>query len=240
MGCCARNDGAGPPPTMSASNMESGHPPGRQRVDCCPFPVTRGWPHTTFSQGLVSCLLGWHPWQMTMLILARDEHFAWLLGEAPPPDSLREAPGGVEQRRVVRWLRAVSAQLEAAGCPGSWLIVDECEVVGLCAFKGPPYAAGSAEIGYGIAETRRRIGHATKAVRLVCEEVGRAGGVRALRAETAIDNPSSQRVLEHNGFVQIGARHDPEDGDLLLWSKPLGAAAGDPPSAPEADIENDR
>ncbi|WP_430700666.1 GNAT family N-acetyltransferase [Phenylobacterium glaciei] len=177
---------------------------------------------------------------MTMLIVARDEHFAWLLGEAPPPDPLREAPGGVEQRRILRWLRAASARLEAAGCLGSWLIVDEGEVVGLCSFKGLPDAAGSAEIGYGIAETRRRNGHATEAVRLLCEEVGRVGGLRALRAETATDNPSSQRVLEHNGFVQVGARHDPEDGDLLLWSKPLGAWAGEPPSAPEADIANDR
>nr|QQZ51132.1 GNAT family N-acetyltransferase [Phenylobacterium glaciei] len=115
--------------------------------------------------------------------------------------------------------------IEAAGCLGSWLIVDEGEVVGLCSFKGLPDAAGSAEIGYGIAETRRRNGHATEAVRLLCEEVGRVGGLRALRAETATDNPSSQRVLEHNGFVQVGARHDPEDGDLLLWSKPLGAWA---------------
>lgn len=154
--------------------------------------------------------------------------------EAPPPEPLREAPGGVEQRRIVRWLRAVSAQLEAAGRPASWLIVDEGEVVGLCGFKGPPDAAGSAEIGYGIAETRRRNGHATEAVRLLCHEVGRVGGVRALRAETAIDNPSSQRVLEHNGFVQVGARHDPDDGDLLLWSKLLAAAAESPASAPEA------
>ena len=50
------------------------------------------------------------------------------------------------------------------------------------------------------------------------------GGVAALRAETAINNPPSQRVLEHNGFRQVGARHDPEDGDLILWSRPLVAA----------------
>jgi len=161
-----------------------------------------------------------------MLILARDEHFAWLLGEVSPPDPLREAPGGVEPRRILRWLRTVSARLEAAGCLGSWLIVEEGEVVGLCGFKGPPDAAGSAEIGYGIAETRRRNGHATEAVRLLCQEVGQMGGLRALRAETAIENPSSQRVLERNGFIQQGARYDPQDGDLLLWSKPLGATAG--------------
>lgn len=176
---------------------------------------------------------------MAMLILARDEHFAWLLGEVSPPDLLREAPGGVEQRRILRWLRAVSARLNAAGLLGSWLIVDEEEVVGLCGFKGPPDTAGSAEIGYGIAATRRRFGHATEAVRLLCEEVGRLGGVAALRAETAINNLPSQRVLEHNDFLQVGARHDPEDGDLILWSRPL-VAAGKDPNLPGADIANRR
>lgn len=192
-----------------------------------------------FFHGLASCLRGWHAQQMTMLILARDEHFAWLLGEAPPPEPLREAPGGVEQRRILRWLRAVSARLGAAGLLGSWLIVEEDEVVGLCGFKGPPDGAGSAEIGYGIAATRRRYGHATEAVRLLCEEVGRSGGVTALRAETAINNPPSQRVLEHNGFLQVGARHDPEDGDLILWSRPL-VAAGEDPGSPGADVANRR
>ena len=158
---------------------------------------------------------------MTQLILATDHDFAWPLGEAAPAHGLHEAPGGVEERRILKWLRTVSARLEAAGHLGSFLIVDAGEVVGLCGFKGPPDGSGSGEIGYGIAASRRRLGHATRAVALMCDEVRQRAAVTVLRAETSTQNPSSQRVLELNGFAKVGSRHDDEDGDMLLWSKSL-------------------
>ncbi|MEO8811469.1 MAG: GNAT family N-acetyltransferase [Caulobacteraceae bacterium] len=160
---------------------------------------------------------------MTQLITAIDHDFAWLLGEESPAHSLHEAPGGVEERSILKWLRAVSARLEAGGHLGSFLIVDEGEVVGLCGFRGPPDISGSGEIGYGIAASRRRLGHATRAVALMCAEVRQRAAVTALRAETSTQNPASQRVLEYNGFAKVGSRHDDEDGDLLLWSKTLRA-----------------
>jgi RimJ/RimL family protein N-acetyltransferase len=39
-----------------------------------------------------------------------------------------------------------------------------------------------------------------------------------LTAETSVDNPGSQRVLEKNGFAAIGTREDPEDGALINWA----------------------
>lgn len=151
---------------------------------------------------------------MTTLIVATELDFAWLLGEGSLPPGLHEAPGGVEERRILKWLRTVSARLKAAGHLGSYLIVNEGEVVGLCGFKGPPD---------GIAASRRRMGYASKAVALMCDEALRSAAVTALRAETSTQNPASQRVLEYNGFAKVGARYDDEDGDLLLWSKSLGA-----------------
>lgn len=156
---------------------------------------------------------------MAKLIQATDLHFAWLLGEASSVDGLRQAPDGVEERRILAWLRRISARLDAAGHPSTFLIVDDGEVVGLCSFKGPPDRSGVAEIGYGIAESRRRRGYATRAVSLLCEHVCRSGAPKALKAETSPANPASQRVLESNGFAHVGMRQDAEDGSLLVWSK---------------------
>jgi RimJ/RimL family protein N-acetyltransferase len=41
--------------------------------------------------------------------------------------------------------------------------------------------------------------------------------VALVSAETRVDNIASQRVLERNGFVQIGERVDAEDGPLICW-----------------------
>jgi RimJ/RimL family protein N-acetyltransferase len=44
-------------------------------------------------------------------------------------------------------------------------MVEGDEVVGMISFKGPP-RGGVVEIGYGVAESRRGRGHATRAVAL--------------------------------------------------------------------------
>ncbi len=149
---------------------------------------------------------------------ATDDHFAWLLGERLAPDGLTEAPGGVDERFVISLLRDLTATLRRTGCRSHWLIVDGGEVVGLCGFKRPPSSSGEAEIGYGVAKSRRGRGYATQAVALMLNK-GRQEGASTLVAETAIFNPASQLVLERNGFDPAGTRHDSEDGDLILWAK---------------------
>ncbi len=152
----------------------------------------------------------------------RDDHFAWLLGERSAPDGLAEPPGGVDEKFVISLVRGLTATLHKAGCHSHWLIVDGEEVVGLCGFKGPPSPSGEAEIGYGIAESRRGRGYATWAVALMLER-GPREGASTLTAETATSNPASQLVLERNGFKQVGARNDLEDGDLIVWANTLPA-----------------
>ena len=148
------------------------------------------------------------------LVAATDAHFAWLLDEADAPDQLRLPPSGIDQPWVYRWLRAT---LPTLGEHGSWLMVADAEAVGLCSYKAAPDAAGDVEIGYGVAPERRRLGHATRAVSLLIEEARRNDRVRAIRAETALANLPSQRVLEANGFVQVGRGMDDEEGETIVW-----------------------
>jgi RimJ/RimL family protein N-acetyltransferase len=148
------------------------------------------------------------------LIEATDAHFAWMLGEAPAPDGLTLPPGGVDAPWVLRWLRGNLARF---GQPGSWLIVADGEVVGMCGHKTAPDARSAVEIGYGVAPERRRLGHATRAVALAVAAARRDRRVRRLVAETAVGNLPSQRVLAANGFVRTGTSVDDDEGDMVVW-----------------------
>ncbi|MFI4976118.1 MAG: GNAT family N-acetyltransferase [Caulobacterales bacterium] len=151
---------------------------------------------------------------MSLLLEARDEHFAWMLGERAAPDGLTLAPGGVDQPWVYRWLRQVLARLDGPGC---WLMVDDGEVVGTCCFKGPPEPDGTASLGYAVALERGGRGYATRAVGEAIDAASLDERIRRIVATTAVDNTASHRVLERNGFEQFGRGYDPDDGEVLLW-----------------------
>ncbi len=120
-------------------------------------------------------------------------------------------------------LRAIYDRLAAADVSGSWLMLAGDEIVGLIGLRRPPSIDGEVEIGYGVATARRRRGHATAAVALLLGELSSLG-VRCVFAETAVDNPASQRVLERNGFAHVGRRVDPEDGEVIGWRRELPSA----------------
>lgn len=100
---------------------------------------------------------------------------------------------------------------------GVWMMTADGEVVGLCGYKRPADADGAVEIGYGVAASRRRCGHATRAVALMLDQARADPLVLSVVAETALDNIPSQRALEANGFMRVGERTDAEDGELILW-----------------------
>jgi RimJ/RimL family protein N-acetyltransferase len=152
------------------------------------------------------------------LLEARDEHFAWLLGEAEAPEGLTQPPGGVDQPWVYRWLRR---GLRERGGRGQWLMAAHGEVVGLCGHKGIPNEAGEVEIGYGVAPERRRLGYATRAVGFLIEAAGADPAVRVLTAQTALNNRPSQRALEANGFAAVGRSHDEDEGEMIVWRRDL-------------------
>lgn len=153
---------------------------------------------------------------MIRLVEARDEHFQWIARAEGPMEGLRIPAGGVEDPAVLPIVRRMTARLRAVGCRGSFLMVQDDEVVGFCGYKWPP-SDRTVEIGYGVAAERRRLGHATRGLAALVDWAKRDQEVDVLTAETAVGNHPSQRVLAANGFAQAGSRYDREDGDLLLW-----------------------
>lgn len=160
----------------------------------------------------------------TKLAEVNDDDFAWMLqGEPALRRGLTLPPGGVDTPEVLAIVRQIVARMHAEHCRGAWMMISGDEVVGLCSYRRPP-ANGEVEIGYGVAASRRGLGHATRAVEALCAEA-MAAGVRVLCADTAIANPASGRVLAKNGFVSFGTRIDPDDGNVVIWRKALTSDA---------------
>jgi len=141
-----------------------------------------------------------------------------MLGERPRVDGLDLPPDGIDVPSIIRFLRQAAADLREAQCTGSWLIVEGSEAIGLCSYKTRPDPTRTVEIGYGIAAERRGRGHAAQAVALMLREARSDPAIDRVTAETATGNAASQSVLQRNGFVRVGARGDPEEGELILWS----------------------
>jgi RimJ/RimL family protein N-acetyltransferase len=152
----------------------------------------------------------------TTIVEVGDADFAAMLRGVPLERGYALPPGGVDDPIVLGHVRAIATRLRVAGCRGAWMVVAGGEVVGLCGYKHVPTGSGRVEIGYGVAATRRRRGHATRAVAAMLA-AARRDGVRVVLAETVVDNLPSQGVLASNGFERVGSRSDPEDGELILW-----------------------
>jgi RimJ/RimL family protein N-acetyltransferase len=90
-----------------------------------------------------------------------------------------------------------------------WTMISKeynCMIGDLC-FKGEPCENGSVEIGYGIYPVFERKGYITEAVEVLCLWALNQKYVRSVRAETAVENIASQRVLQKNGFVFKGTEN---------------------------------
>jgi RimJ/RimL family protein N-acetyltransferase len=158
----------------------------------------------------------------TTIVQITDAHFRWMLGkqEAPSPD-LTLPSGGIDGTETLQIVRRMTRRLHEAGSRGSWMMVCDAEVVGLCSYKQAPDAGGEVEIGYGVAQSCRGRGHATRAVAAMLDYAHHDPTVRAVTASTAVANIASQRALERNGFMSTGTGNDPDDGDLIFWRREL-------------------
>lgn len=136
---------------------------------------------------------------------ANEKHFAALIDGKAPVSTLRIPPNGVDDPAILKLIRRGALDMLESGVQGSWMMVVEGEVVGLCGFKRTPSPEGSVEIGYGVAPERRRQGYAKKAVHLLTTKA-RDLGVRVVVAETQMNNVPSERVLERNRFQVVGHR----------------------------------
>lgn len=92
----------------------------------------------------------------------------------------------------------------AGSTPGAWCHRQVVErgggmAIGGIGFHSPP-AAGVVELGYGIVPSHQGRGYATEAVKAMVALAWSDPQVRAVTANTDLDNIASQRVLEKAGF----------------------------------------
>ena len=86
-------------------------------------------------------------------------------------------------------------------------------VVGSINLKGPPTAAGDAEIGWGLIEDVRGRGYATEASAAVIKWAQEQPGVQSISATIPDDNYPSQRLAKRLGL----SRTSETRRDLPLW-----------------------
>jgi RimJ/RimL family protein N-acetyltransferase len=157
---------------------------------------------------------------MTKLIEIEDLDFVWMLGGDRSRPDLKLPPGGVDTPATLGVVRCIASSLRAAHDRGAWMMVYDGEVVGLCSYLRAPDAEGEVEIGYGVAETRRNLGHATRAVAAMLAACAQDAKVRSVVAMTPVGHIASERPLERNGFVRDGTGYNAEDGELTRWRRP--------------------
>lgn len=93
-----------------------------------------------------------------------------------------------------------------------WWIIRRADrvVIGSEDFKAPPEAAGSVEIGYGLASAFEHQGYMTEAAGALCDWAFTREDIRCILAETEKDNLPSQNVLKRLGFSL-------EKSDRTFW-----------------------
>lgn len=98
-------------------------------------------------------------------------------------------------------------------------LLESGAAIGGIGFISAPEPDGSAEIGYGLAESAQGRGYATEALDAVAAWASDQG-LGVLVALTAADNLASQRVLERTGFVR-GELVEVDDGPMIRWERRL-------------------
>jgi ribosomal-protein-alanine N-acetyltransferase len=157
-------------------------------------------------------------------IVAAEPHVA-LAEAAGTPDWYRELavpaprawPPPLNDAESVTWYAGRIATDPAAIGWFGWYVLrtaGDRVLVGNCGFKGRPDTAGSVEIGYSLLPDYQRRGFGTElAAALVTWAFGHPQVARVM-AETLPDLTASVRVLEKNGFQQVG--RGSETGTILF------------------------
>lgn len=116
------------------------------------------------------------------------------------------------------------AMRSANGAPPEWggyLAADASSraVIGTCAYKDAPDAAGAVEIAYFTFPEFEGRGYGTAMAAALVERAARDDGVLTIRAHTLPEPNASTRILGRNGFVHLGTVEDPEDGLVWRWER---------------------
>lgn len=152
--------------------------------------------------------------RLCLVLQTPEQVLAWI--ETLPPEVRAEvSPDWIARVRVTQpgdvWALAFNV-VES----------ESRQVVGTCAFKGPPDADGTVEIAYGIDENWRGRGLATEAAGALVKFAGDTGLVWLVCAHTRASNLASARVLAKCNFQRVGEVDDPEDGWVDRWERNLG------------------
>lgn len=89
-------------------------------------------------------------------------------------------------------------------------------LVGSAGYKGPP-REGRIEISYGVFETFRNRGIGASICRVLTRLALDSHPTVVVTARTLPENNFSSRILEKNGFRNMGTVFDPEDGPVWEW-----------------------
>ena len=135
--------------------------------------------------------------------------------------------GVIEQVREVVQAHEVFSQ--RTGAPPQWGGYLACDtgsrqVIGTCAFKGAPDAAGCVEIAYFTFPAFEGRGYGGAMAGALVDKARASGLVRMVAAHTLPAASASTRILQRLGFTQVGTViDDPADGPVWRWE--LAAAA---------------
>ena len=117
------------------------------------------------------------------------------------------------------WAEHLSKHPESEEWGGILVEKSSLTAVGQMGCKGKPTPEGMVEIGYGINLSFWGRGYATEAVQALVAWLWQQPNVEIIRAETLPENLASRRVLEKTGFSLVGTRHDPDDGEVIVWEQ---------------------
>ena len=110
----------------------------------------------------------------------------------------------------------------SAGSAAPWLGYlaiepDGARMVGVCAFKGSPDAAGEVEIAYGTVPEFEGLGYATQMAQSLVAIAFQSTLVRRVTAHTLPESCVSTRVLRNAGLRFAGEKQDPQNGRVERW-----------------------
>ena len=114
------------------------------------------------------------------------------------------------------WIR-YTIESAARGVGFHFAIVDETDdLIGVISVEGVSAESGRGMLGYWMATRATGLGHGRKAVEQVVAWARGQEKLATLWAVVAEANAPSRRVLEINGFRQVGTRPMDERGDVQL------------------------
>lgn len=158
----------------------------------------------------------------SLLLLPIDSELATAVDAGPAGVLLRYRARLGADADAVREVVQRTLALRPPAPWGGYLAVDERsrDVVGTCAFRGPPSAEGAVEIVLLTFSAHQGRGYATAMATRLLELAWSAPGVARVVAHTPPERGASTRILEKLGLQRAGTVDHPEDGPVWRWERP--------------------